>query len=108
LKLQAIVVGLLASLLACLFDLILKHSFDLGDMQILVGSSVATASFASLALGILIIGVILLSVKFKINPDNISTPIAASVGDLVTLAILAGYATFLYSIGIFKILLEIF
>ena len=29
------------------------------------------------------------SAKYRVNPDNVATPIAASLGDLVTLAILA-------------------
>ena len=29
------------------------------------------------------------SAKYHVNPDNVATPIAASLGDLVTLAILA-------------------
>ena len=43
--------------------------------------------------------VILLSKKLTINPDNIATPIAASLGDLVTLTILAYWCTFLYEIS---------
>ena len=43
--------------------------------------------------------VIILSKKIKINPDNIATPIAASLGDLVTLTILAYLCTFLYEIS---------
>ena len=35
------------------------------------------------------IGVIVASRKLNVNPDNVATPIAASLGDLVTLAILA-------------------
>ena len=33
--------------------------------------------------------VILISRKFGINPDNVATPIAASLGDLVTLLLLS-------------------
>ncbi len=42
--------------------------------------------------------VILTSHKCKINPDNIATPIAASLGDLTTLMILAGIGGFLFKI----------
>jgi solute carrier family 41 len=34
--------------------------------------------------------------KLKINPDNIATPIAASVGDIVTLGILEKSARHIY------------
>ena len=42
------------------------------------------------------IGVIIGSRKVGINPDNVATPIAASLGDLITLALLAGISTGLY------------
>ena len=42
--------------------------------------------------------VIVLSHKCKINPDNIATPIAASLGDLTTLGILASIGGFLFRI----------
>lgn len=42
--------------------------------------------------------VIVISHKCKINPDNIATPIAASLGDLTTLGILAGIGGFLFKI----------
>lgn len=36
--------------------------------------------------------------RFNVNPDNVATPIAASLGDLVTLAILSGVATSMRSL----------
>lgn len=42
------------------------------------------------------IGVIIASRKVGINPDNVATPIAASLGDLITLSLLAGISTALY------------
>lgn len=42
------------------------------------------------------IGVIVASRKIGINPDNVATPIAASLGDLITLSLLAGISTGLY------------
>ena len=47
--------------------------------------------------GMLMVGVVLLSRRMKINPDNVATPIAASLGDLTTLAMLAGVGAVLYS-----------
>lgn len=34
--------------------------------------------------------------KLGVNPDNIATPIAASLGDLITLSILAFISSFFY------------
>lgn len=42
------------------------------------------------------IGVIIGSRKIGINPDNVATPIAASLGDLITLALLSGISWGLY------------
>ncbi|KFM73847.1 Solute carrier family 41 member 1, partial [Stegodyphus mimosarum] len=36
------------------------------------------------------VGVVIFSRKCQINPDNVATPIAASLGDLTTLSLLAG------------------
>jgi len=47
-------------------------------------------------IGILMVGVIILSKRFNINPDNVATPIASSLGDLTTLSLLAWISTFLY------------
>jgi solute carrier family 41 len=47
------------------------------------------------------VGVITGSKRIGINPDNVATPIAASFGDLITLAILACLSQGLYEcIGI--------
>ena len=42
------------------------------------------------------IGVILGSRKVGINPDNVATPIAASLGDLITLSLLAAVSSTLF------------
>lgn len=49
-----------------------------------------------LAVGMIMIGVIIGSRKMGINPDNVATPIAASLGDLITLALLSGISRGLY------------
>jgi solute carrier family 41 len=54
---------------------------------------------ASFLLAAVMMVVIILSQKLSINPDNIATPIAASLGDLVTLSILATVGTLLYQIS---------
>ena len=60
-------------------------------------SSVATASAASFVLGLVMILVIQTANNLNINPDNVATPIAASLGDLATLAILSGVASVFHS-----------
>ena len=47
------------------------------------------------------VGVVLFSRRCNINPDNVATPIAASLGDLTTLSLLSGIGWLLYQeIGI--------
>lgn len=50
----------------------------------------------SVSVGLVMVGVIIGSRKVGINPDNVATPIAASLGDLITLSLLAGVSSFLF------------
>lgn len=94
---QATVVSLLASIFAMIMGFITERRFDTGNALMLCASSLVTASVASLVLGSLMIGVVILSRKYHINPDNVSIPIAASLGDITTLALLAGSGSLLFS-----------
>ena len=42
--------------------------------------------------------VIVMSRHFKVNPDNVATPIAASLGDLTTLSLLACISNSIFSV----------
>lgn len=95
-QVQATVVGFLASIAAVIFGWIPDGHFLIEHAVLLCASSVSTAFIASLILGIIMIGVIIGSKKLGINPDNVATPIAASLGDLVTLALLSGISWGLY------------
>ena len=98
-QLQSIVVGFLASFLAVLFQFFKTHKFQTEHFLIVICSSVATASIASLLLASLVMIIIIISHRFNVNPDNIATPIASSLGDVVTLAILAGVGSFLFELS---------
>ncbi|XP_009071515.1 PREDICTED: solute carrier family 41 member 1 [Acanthisitta chloris] len=95
-QVQATVVGFLASIAAVVFGWIPDGHFSIDHAVLLCASSVATAFIASLVLGMIMIGVIVGSRKMGINPDNVATPIAASLGDLITLALLSGISWGLY------------
>ncbi|XP_065067379.1 solute carrier family 41 member 1-like [Rhopilema esculentum] len=93
---QALVVAALASIAAVVFGWVLDGHFDVHHAWLLCASSLVTASLASLILGSIMVVVIILSKKCGINPDNVATPIAASLGDLTTLALLSTISSFFY------------
>uniref|UniRef100_A0A915DLH7 SLC41A/MgtE integral membrane domain-containing protein n=1 Tax=Ditylenchus dipsaci TaxID=166011 RepID=A0A915DLH7_9BILA len=90
---QAIVVTFLASGAAIILSWIPRGEIDWGHAALLCASSLATASLASFLLSGVMIVVIILSRRFSINPDNVATPIAASLGDLTTLAVLSVFGS---------------
>ncbi|XP_034721277.1 solute carrier family 41 member 2 [Etheostoma cragini] len=95
-QVQATVVGFLAAVAAVVLGWIPEGKFQMSHAMLLCSSSVATAFISSLLQGFIMVGVIVGSKKTGINPDNVATPIAASFGDLITLAILAGVSQGLY------------
>ncbi|XP_022081247.1 solute carrier family 41 member 1-like [Acanthaster planci] len=93
---QALVVGFLASVAAAIMGYIPDGEINIYHILLLSASSLVTASLASGILGSIMVAVVLLSRKCHINPDNVATPIAASLGDLTTLALLSWITSLLY------------
>ncbi|CAG9759806.1 unnamed protein product [Ceutorhynchus assimilis] len=97
---QAIVVGFLGAVVAIIMGGIKSNEVELDHAYILCASSLITVSVASFVLGIITAAVIVISRYCNINPDNVATPIAASLGDITSLTLLSWVSTFLYdSIG---------
>lgn len=86
---QAIVVTFLATGAAMALSWIPNGQIDWEHGTLLAAAALSTASLASLALSMVMICVILGAKRWNINPDNVATPIAASLGDLTTLTILS-------------------
>ncbi|KRY37026.1 Solute carrier family 41 member 2 [Trichinella spiralis] len=91
---QANVISLFASFLAILLRWITNGEVIFVNIVVLIASSMSTGISASFFLSLVMISVILLCRYFGINPDNVATPIAASLGDLVTLTMLAYIGSF--------------
>eukprot|EP00095_Tigriopus_kingsejongensis_P000566 maker-scaffold776_size99073-snap-gene-0.23 protein:Tk00566 transcript:maker-scaffold776_size99073-snap-gene-0.23-mRNA-1 annotation:"solute carrier family 41 member 2" len=91
---QGIAIGGLASLLPVAIGFCWHGNLTTSKLLLLSSTSIVTASIASFLLGVIMIAVIEGSRKNGINPDNIATPIAASLGDILTLIILAYTASF--------------
>ncbi|CAG2104877.1 unnamed protein product, partial [Medioppia subpectinata] len=93
---QATIVAFLAAIFAITMDWLPEGEFNFSHAILLCASSLLTASIASFLLGLLMIVVVIVSHKCHINPDNVATPIAASLGDLTTLALFAQFSDILY------------
>ncbi|XP_006876283.1 PREDICTED: solute carrier family 41 member 3 isoform X2 [Chrysochloris asiatica] len=95
-QVQATFIGLLAALTALMLGAVSREELDLAKVGLLCASSVLTAFLAALVLGTMMVCIVIGARKLGINPDNIATPIAASLGDLITLSILALVSSFFY------------
>lgn len=75
------------------------NGFDWNNALILCASSLLTANIACFVLGTMMILVIVGSHKVNIDPDNVASPVAASLGDMTTAALLAviAHSIFHYS-----------
>ena len=93
---QGIVIGFLAAAVGLFLGWDFESELDLDIILLVCTIAVVTASLASLILSLTMISVIILTRKMSCNPDNIATPIAASLGDVTTLCLLAWTANFLY------------
>ena len=80
-----------AVLTASIASLVLGNVFSLISMY-----NLSTFPYFECVAGVIMVFVIIISHKFHINPDNVATPIAASLGDLITLGLLSAIATLLF------------
>ncbi|XP_049528730.1 solute carrier family 41 member 1 isoform X3 [Dermacentor silvarum] len=93
---QACVLSLLSSVFAIVMGLASDDAFRLDQALFVAASSMATAAVASFLLGTVMVLVVAYSGRCRINPDNVATSVVDALGDMTTLAILAGFSTLLY------------
>ncbi|EFN82421.1 solute carrier family 41 member 3 [Harpegnathos saltator] len=96
-QIQAIVAATCVALFAMTVGAItMNNTFVWNHAVLLATSSISTATSSCFILDFLLIGVIMLSYRFKMNPDNLATPLAASFGDVVSISVLSGISSQLY------------
>lgn len=75
------------------FNLLLNQLFaNVRDKLI----AILILSFYQPKLDFVLVAVILLSHKYKVNPDNMATPLAASIGDVVSISLLSFITSVLF------------
>ncbi|KAI1301829.1 Solute carrier family 41 member 2 [Halotydeus destructor] len=99
LQCQATVVGFLAAVVAIFVDIYTDGGeVNFNHALLMASASVITANLTSVILSMVMIAVVIYSRKLRINPDNISTPIASSLGDMTTVAVLAYISSYFFSL----------
>eukprot|EP00066_Takifugu_rubripes_P016281 XP_011605547.1 PREDICTED: solute carrier family 41 member 2-like isoform X1 [Takifugu rubripes] len=96
-QLQATMLSLLACVLSTVFGWTTEGKMAFKHVVILCSACISSSFLASLIQGVIMVGFVFGSKRFGFNPDNMATPMAASFGDLLTLALLAGCSFFSYS-----------
>ncbi|XP_069694265.1 solute carrier family 41 member 1 [Periplaneta americana] len=92
-QVQAIVAALLVSLFAVSMSAIKDGTFNVNHALLLSAASVTTATSSCFVLDLVMIGVIVVAYRLHMNPDNLATPVAASIGDVVSITLLAQIAS---------------
>lgn len=95
-QVQAVVCALLVAMFAVSLGAIVSGTFIWRHALLLAAASVITSTTSCLVLDFVMIAVILISRRLHVNPDNVATPLAASVGDVVSITLLANIASLLY------------
>ncbi|CAK9819272.1 Solute carrier family 41 member 1 [Anthophora plagiata] len=98
-QIQAIVAAILVSIFAVVVDAIVEgsaHTLKWENCLLLATAGVCTATSSCFILDFVMIAVIMISYRCKMNPDNLATPLAASFGDVVSLSVLSAIASALF------------
>lgn len=92
---QAIFLTLFATLMTFAMETLrqgIEHHPPVENFVFLGSNSLIAMNIASAATGTIMVIVVIVSLRFALDPDNIATPIASSLGDLFTIVIMIGIA----------------
>ncbi|XP_039761078.1 solute carrier family 41 member 1-like isoform X2 [Pararge aegeria] len=95
-QVQAIVAATVVAMFAVTVNTISDRAFNGSFVLLLIASAVFTATTTCFVLDFVMVMVIFGSQKFKVNPDNVATPLAASIGDIVSNSVLAVTAQYMF------------
>ncbi|XP_053619310.1 solute carrier family 41 member 2-like isoform X5 [Plodia interpunctella] len=95
-QVQAIVASTVVSIFAIVVNTITDRQLNGNYILLIIASAVFTATTTCFVLDFVMVMVIYGSHKFKVNPDNVATPLAASIGDIVSNSVLAVTAQYMY------------
>ncbi|KAJ2940986.1 hypothetical protein O0L34_g13112 [Tuta absoluta] len=95
-QVQAIVAATVVSLFAIIMNTITDRTFNGDYVLLVIASAVFTATTTCFVLDFVMVMVIYASHKLKVNPDNVATPLAASIGDIVSNSVLAVTAQYMF------------
>ncbi|XP_011179951.1 solute carrier family 41 member 1 isoform X1 [Zeugodacus cucurbitae] len=95
-QVQATVASFLVAMFAIVVGAAMDGTFFFEHVMLLIASAMFTATSSCFVLDFVLVAVILLSEKFHLNPDNLATPLAASIGDVVSISILSFIASILF------------
>lgn len=95
-QVQAIVAATVVSIFAIVVNTITDRTVNGSYVLLLIASAVFTATTTCFVLDFVMVMVIYGSHKFKVNPDNVATPLAASIGDIVSNTVLAVTAQYMF------------
>ncbi|XP_055354910.1 solute carrier family 41 member 1-like [Paramacrobiotus metropolitanus] len=91
-------VGFMASLFAVIVHAIKHHGqVETQNVILMLGTAMLSACSTSIIQDSIMIATVLFAKRFRLNPDNIATPVAGTIGDVLTLSILAGFSYLFYS-----------
>uniref|UniRef100_A0A182Q955 SLC41A/MgtE integral membrane domain-containing protein n=1 Tax=Anopheles farauti TaxID=69004 RepID=A0A182Q955_9DIPT len=95
-QVQATVASFIVSMFAIAVGAIINGTIVFDHVMLLTASAMFTATSSCFVLDFVLVAVILVSSRTTMNPDNLATPLAASIGDVVSISLLAGIATLLF------------
>eukprot|EP00160_Parvularia_atlantis_P005939 Unigene15160_Nuclearia_a/m.45391 Unigene15160_Nuclearia_a/g.45391 ORF Unigene15160_Nuclearia_a/g.45391 Unigene15160_Nuclearia_a/m.45391 type:complete len:389 (+) Unigene15160_Nuclearia_a:219-1385(+) len=97
-QIQALVISIVATALVTLIALVEGVPLGVPDGTVVFATAFITAWTTAVLLALFTAGVMYISAKRSLNPDNISGPLVASLGDLVATVIMALVAVLIDSL----------